>query len=95
MTIAKSRAVQLNYRLRQGVNAPLKVLDGAGESLDLTGQERELLPLLTACRLAQRLLLGHWVVASAPDDADAVRRSLEIATRQLDALRPLLPVDLG
>jgi len=71
------------------------VLDGAGETLDLTGQERELLPLLTACRLAQRLLLGHWVVASAPDDADAVRRSLAIATRQLDALRPLLPVDLG
>ena len=38
MTIAKSRADQLNYRLRQGVNAPLKVLDGAGEQMSFYGR---------------------------------------------------------
>ncbi|KQR96198.1 ABC transporter permease [Williamsia sp. Leaf354] len=38
MTIAKSRADLLNYRIRKGVAAPLKVLDGAGTQMSFYGR---------------------------------------------------------
>ncbi len=38
MTVAKSRADELNYRVKKTVQAPLKVLDGAGEQMSFYGR---------------------------------------------------------
>lgn len=70
------------------------VADGAADAIELTADERALLPLLTACRLAQRLVLGWWLTASAPDNVAYVSRSLAITAGQLKAILPLVAADL-
>jgi len=46
----------------------------------LTDQEWELLPALVRARLSQRLLLGSWLSATNPDNAEYTSRTLESAT---------------
>lgn len=67
---------------------------GAASVVDLDPLERELLPLLTACRLAQRLILGSWLTAAAPENVEYVSRSLAITAGQLESLLPLVAGDL-
>ena len=70
------------------------VTSAAGSVAPLETLERDLLPLLTACRLAQRLILGSWLTAAAPENVDYVSRSLAITAGQLESMLPLIAPDL-
>lgn len=66
------------------------VVAGAAGIAPLSATETALLPLLAAGRLAQRLVLGWWLMAAAPPNVDYVSRSLAITARQLEAIAPLV-----
>jgi Ser/Thr protein kinase RdoA (MazF antagonist) len=70
------------------------VVAGAAAVAPLTPAESGILPLLTAGRLAQRLVLGWWLTAAAPPNVDYVSRSLAITAHQLAAIGPLVRTHL-
>ena len=92
-------AVAASYLLPVSPDEPSAgdVLDaigaGAADVAALSSTELAMLPLLTAGRLAQRLVLGWWLTAAAPPNVDYVSRSLAITARQLDSIAPLIRLD--
>jgi len=57
----------------------------------LTDQEWALLPSLVRARLSQRLLLGSWLSATNPENAEYTSRTLESATIALALIHDLDP----
>lgn len=90
-------AVSMSYAVGGGLNAspttnenpwsaPYDLVAGFETVLPLTSSERELLPHLVRTRLAQRLLLNSWLVATNPENAHYTGRTIPWCATALTAL---------
>jgi Ser/Thr protein kinase RdoA (MazF antagonist) len=60
---------------------------GYRETAELTDDEAALLRPLVLGRLVQRMLLGSWLAASRPENADYTGRNITSTWRQIESLR--------
>jgi Ser/Thr protein kinase RdoA (MazF antagonist) len=84
---AADLAIGLSYLLGDGgLDSVRPMIDGYERTNPLTPEERELLPDLVAGRLAARILIGEWLSAANPANAEYAGRNLARTRRQLAAL---------
>ena len=79
---------------RPGVNPwinPYACARAFDRERELTDEEWELLPDLVRARLSQRLLLGSWLSAMNPENADYTSRTLASATVALNLVHNTAP----
>ena len=62
---------------------PARMIDGYRSVIELTPVELEVLPGLVAMRIAQRILMAELLSASMSDNADYLRRNVDLSYRQL------------
>jgi len=60
-----------------------EVVSGWESVLPLTADERGMLPILIAGRLAQRILIASWLSRATPENAGYARRTLALTRAQL------------